>query len=61
MNFSPYSECKMNIVNTVNTKYNLFLDNAVFLMLEYCPAGKLWCLVEPLVQQQLQVITIIST
>ena len=44
-------------MNIVNTKYNLFLDNAVFLMLEYCPAGKLWCLVEPLVQQQLQVIT----
>merc|ERR1740131_768925 len=29
-------------------------DEAVFLMVEYCPAGKLWSLVQPLVHQQLQ-------
>ena len=30
------------------------LDDAVYLMLEYCPAGKLWDVVQPLVNQQLQ-------
>ena len=30
------------------------LDEAVYLMLEYCPAGRLWDVVQPLVQQQLQ-------
>lgn len=29
-------------------------DDAVYLMLEYCPAGKLWDVVQPLVNQQLQ-------
>ena len=30
------------------------LVDAVYLMLEYCPAGKLWDVVQPLVNQQLQ-------
>ena len=30
------------------------IDDAVYLMLEYCPAGKLWDVVEPLVHQQQQ-------
>jgi len=54
-----YKKSKTSLL-PINIKYMVNLlkywetDNAVFLMLEYCPAGKLWCLVEPLVQQQLQ-------
>lgn len=51
---SKTSLLPINIKFMVNLLKYWETDNAVFLMLEYCPAGKLWSLVQPLVQQQLQ-------
>jgi len=51
---SKTSVLPINIKFMVNLLKYWETDDAVFLMVEYCPAGKLWNLVQPLVHQQLQ-------
>jgi len=51
---SKTSVLPINIKFMVNLLKYWETDEAVFLMVEYCPAGKLWNLVQPLVHQQLQ-------
>jgi len=50
---SKTSLLPINITYMVGLVKYFETDDAVYLMLEYCPAGKLWDVVQPLVHQQL--------